>query len=292
MADLSLANGHWRYILQECGIDIKKGHQPCPLCGGKDRFRYTDVSGSGDYYCNQCGSGNGYQLLQRVTGWDNRKILDQVKRILSIPDTPREEVRKKDPRPALRDAWARRKPIQQVKSAYDYLMSRCGTIPNTLYAVPDLEYFHERRRSKYPAVIALVQDSQGAVTIHRTYTRDGRLADVESPRKCFPPVRHMSGSAIRLMPLDGDVLGIAEGIETAICASRKFGVPVWSTVSANGMETVILPEKVKELIVFGDNDESYRGQAAAYKLANRYAGKIRVSVEIPGYAGKDWADDV
>ena len=39
------AQYHWPEIHAALGIDqryLKNKHQPCPACGGKDRFRYDD----------------------------------------------------------------------------------------------------------------------------------------------------------------------------------------------------------------------------------------------------------
>jgi putative DNA primase/helicase len=44
-------------------------HQPCPACGGKDRFRFTDRDGDDDYYCSGCDPGKGISLVANVNGW-------------------------------------------------------------------------------------------------------------------------------------------------------------------------------------------------------------------------------
>jgi len=104
----------------------------------------------------------------------------------------------------------------------------------------------------------------------------------------------MEGSAIRLgMPILGAEvpLGIAEGIETAVCAGKLFGVPVWAAISANGLQTWEPPEGISKVFIFGDNDASFTGQASAYVLAKRLTTNgISVEVQIPPKAGKDWAD--
>ncbi len=46
------AQYRWQEIHAAIGIDqryLKNKHQPCPACGGKDRFRYDDKDGSGTF---------------------------------------------------------------------------------------------------------------------------------------------------------------------------------------------------------------------------------------------------
>ena len=279
------ARGKWVQILSENGIPVSKKHGPCPMCGGKDRFRYSDIQGEGDWICNQCGSGNGFQLLQRVHGWDNKTTMRKIEETLRIPMTPREQLRKKDPKPALIALWKRRQPWRDVPQVRDYLLQRTPLQSEALYAIPDLEYWEHGKVRRYPGMIALVTNAEGkGITIHRTY-----IADVTSRKKCMPPTEHMAGSSIRLMDFD-DTLGVAEGIETALCACDMFNTPVWSVVSTFGMETWEPPESAKKIIIFGDNDQNYAGQKSAYILANRLAAHREVQIEIPAYKGQDWAD--
>ncbi len=56
MSTIERARGRWSEILPRLGIDarfLRNRHGPCPLCGGKDRFRFDDRDGSGSYFCNQ-----------------------------------------------------------------------------------------------------------------------------------------------------------------------------------------------------------------------------------------------
>ena len=66
---VAAACGHWPELLAAMGIDIpRRGkHGPCPACGGKDRFRLDDKTGRGTFICSQCGSGDGLDLVCRVT---------------------------------------------------------------------------------------------------------------------------------------------------------------------------------------------------------------------------------
>jgi putative DNA primase/helicase len=87
------------------------------------------------------------------------------------------------------------------------------------------------------------------------------------------------------------VLGIAEGIETALSATALFGVPCWAAVNAGMLAAWQPPPETKRIIVFGDNDPNYAGQAAAYALAARLGSDERaVEVQIPAEVGADWND--
>jgi hypothetical protein len=66
--------GQWVDFLSQCaGFDARvfnKKHQACPMCGGKDRFRFDDnleFRGDGGYLCGQCGSGSGMKLYLEST---------------------------------------------------------------------------------------------------------------------------------------------------------------------------------------------------------------------------------
>ncbi|AKI27232.1 hypothetical protein [Moraxella phage Mcat5] len=68
------ATGHYvSRIFPAVGIKLHgngKKHQPCPLCGGTDRFRCDDKDGTGSWICNQCGAGTGYTLVRDYTKKD------------------------------------------------------------------------------------------------------------------------------------------------------------------------------------------------------------------------------
>ena len=99
-----------------------------------------------------------------------------------------------------------------------------------------------------------------------------------------------SGAAVRLAPPEHK-LGIAEGIETALAASVLFNMPVWAALTAGLLGQWTPPAKVETVFVFGDNDASATGQAAAYTLTQKLKAKgIATFVEIPLRTGEDWAD--
>ena len=70
-------------------------HQPCPACGGTDRYRWDRDDGPGGWYCNGCGGkdrmgggGTGMDLLMRVTGMDYRDAARKVEAHLGITSRP------------------------------------------------------------------------------------------------------------------------------------------------------------------------------------------------------------
>lgn len=96
------ARGRWRDILANIGglsdRQLCDEHQPCPLCGGTDRYRFDDRDGSGSWFCNQCGGrhfsgggGTGMDLLMRLKGWEFREAAQRVEQYLGLPQkSPRQ----------------------------------------------------------------------------------------------------------------------------------------------------------------------------------------------------------
>src|SRR6202171_2203069 len=92
------AHGRWTEILRTLGVDQKvlnKRNQPCPACGGTDRFQYTDKFGNGDYICRGCGHGDGFKLLMQCKGWEFGTALRRVEELVGSGATlPRAKERK------------------------------------------------------------------------------------------------------------------------------------------------------------------------------------------------------
>ena len=79
------AVGKWQSIFSSLGIDVGNGkHCPCPVCGGKDRFRFDNKNGRGTYICNQCGSGDGLELIKNYYHCDAKEASDKVAECLNL----------------------------------------------------------------------------------------------------------------------------------------------------------------------------------------------------------------
>lgn len=62
------ATDRWPEVLGFIGVSVPaspRTHTACPACGGKDRFRFDD-NGRGSHFCNQCGAGDGLDLIAKV----------------------------------------------------------------------------------------------------------------------------------------------------------------------------------------------------------------------------------
>ena len=304
----SAARGKWRGILQNVGIDARylvNKHGPCPVCHGKDRFRFDDKQGSGSWFCSHCGAGDGFDLAKLYTGREFREVADMIDGILSLgpirSDPAKPEMTEEQRLELMRELWRQTAQMQPGDLADVYLQSR--GVGQPVYG-PDLRFgaaVRDGEGGKRPVMAALVRDPDGKpVTLHRTFLRqDGKgKAEMPSPRKMMPG-SIPQGSAVRLMEWAEGPLGVAEGIETAFAASDRFGLPVWAALNATMLARFQWPEGCTELAVFGDADGNFVGHAAAFELAKRASlAGLSVSVHVPGltfnpaFTGTDWADKI
>lgn len=302
MSDIrELARGKWAGLLgrylDERALSGK--HSACPICkAGKDRFRLDDKDGAGTYICSNCGSGDGFMLLEQINGWEFKEAAQYVKGMVGTIQA-KAVTHTTDPdqaRASLKRVWDGAKQVEAGDPVSKYLERRCGraVAPSGIRCHPSLGYRHEDgTTTKHPAMIAQVRAADGKpVCLHRTYlTEAGEKADVPTVRKLMTPTQRLEKVAIRLAaPVDG-WLGVSEGVETALCASIRFQVPVWACVSAGLLKSFRPPEGVTLLFVMGDNDATYTGQAAAYEMARAVAmSGVETRVHIPDDQNTDWAD--
>lgn len=187
-----------------------------------------------------------------------------------------------------REIWHNARPIGGTL-AETYLRSRRITIhlPPTLRFHPALD--HTPSRTVWPALIAALQDGDGKViAVQRTYlARDGQgKAPVTPAKLTLGPMRD---AAVRLGDYrDRPMIGIAEGIETALSARQMFSVPVWATLSANRLARLRLPP-LETLVIFADTGEV--GIREAFAAADHYEQQgLKCLVQPPEQEFGDWND--
>ena len=224
------ADGRWPQIFISCGMDSshfsKKG-RPCPVCGGRDRFSFTDRRKRGDFICRGCGAGDGFDLIARYWQCGFIEALEAVERFCGIVWTGE----KADARVELTEAerkakekarermrlWAQARPLQQGDPVWKYLSGR-GLDPAAagfeVRHLEEMEYRHEDGSvTRHPGMLARVVDRHGViVNLHRTYlTHEGKKAGVPKPKKLMPGT--VKGASVHLGGPVGEVLGLAEGIK-------------------------------------------------------------------------------
>ena len=299
MRTLDAAKGQWVKILTAFGIpkeSLRNQHTTCPSCDGAKKFRFDDKDGLGTWICNSCGAGYGFKLLQLYTNETDSYLLREIDKI--IGNTPMVVSKPVDP-----VAEKRRARLISFGSG----LRECGTVTaaylkNRGVSLSQMSYMREHPNAPYyedgqllgyfPAMVNALRQTSGAIlTYHVTYlTPDGQKADVPVAKKIMTPVDRITGSAIRLSQLHAD-MAIAEGIETALGVMTYEKIPCWASYSANNLARFDPPPGIKSLVIYGDRDFSFTGQAAAYELARRMQAKgIGVDIALPPEEGQDWLD--
>ncbi|MHB1870904.1 MAG: toprim domain-containing protein [Steroidobacteraceae bacterium] len=310
-ADLHAQLGSsWPAILAQLGIPEEvlrpKKPGPCPACGGRDRFVFDNRKLRGDFFCRGCGAGDGFALLMRVYGWGFAEARRRVMQAAGLDGRDEPTPHQAAPiapgaaqvaAPAVATPPARVRTLTRstcavadCADAVDYLASRglwplppdCG-----LRAHVSVDYFDRGQRvGKFAALVAEVRDRAGAlVTAHVTYLEAGHKLAEHEPRKLLSPLTGREGCAVRLMP-PGELLGIAEGIETALSAAALDGVPVWAALNTALLGKFEPPEGVRVLRIYADRDEP--GLLAAGQLMERLQGRLRLELRTPPAPSKDF----
>lgn len=204
LSDLkAAAAGRWPEIHAALGIGREylnpRKHCPCPYCGGKDRYRYTDYQGTGAFICNQCtpDGGSGFDLLMLVFGYDFATAANETAALLGFSDgqagqhQPRAPLPPakpaappKDKQAALLNLWHEAIPISGQDPAAQYLHGR--GIPDTAFqtalniryhaALPLWATDTDGQTAKplligyFPAMLAAITTADGQLQgLHKTY---------------------------------------------------------------------------------------------------------------------------
>lgn len=308
---MALAVGKWPSILMHFGVEerfLGTKHGPCPMCGGKDRYRFIDKVGDGWWMCNQCGSGDGMDLLMGVTRMDFKQAANELRPVVggchyTTPNVITADVRKKRLKDSV-ELWG--KGLQDSALLGEYMHYRglddAEWHGADLRVNMDTPYYEDGDfKGKFPAMLARVSTRDGKLAlVHRTYLHKDKEA-FRSKKKMTPSARDWKGGCIRLFGTKGaDTLIVAEGIETALSVRaivyRNTGrlIPCWAAVSANAMEKIAIPDHIKHVVIGADNDATFTGQKSAYILANRLTvhDKRKVQVQVAPKVGTDFNDEL
>lgn len=291
-----MTKGHWHILLPILGIDRKyltNNHGPCPICGGSDRFRWDNKWDMGGYICSQCGAGNGFDLVMKVTGKNFREIALQISSVLGkskVTYSSNNTYNTDDALKTMRSVWDSASTPDPNGPVAHYLTRRIGMLWKSPFLKEHLNLWCDNQQH-IAMLWKIVTHNDIAINIHKTYlTQDGHKSSVDRPKRVMQGTLP-EGCAIRTGP-PMEVMGVAEGVESALSASIMHKIPVWACVNGTMLSKWVPPKTAQHILVFADNDSNYAGQSKAYILANRLEVqfKRKVSVYVPPVVGSDYND--
>lgn len=172
--------------------------------------------------------------------------------------------------------WSGLRPIKKTV-AETYLRSRgINILPEMdCYFHPGIDYYEDGESiGSFPCMVSIFRDVDSRTsTLHITYLdQDGSKLDVAHPKKIMPVIRPLPGCAIKLFPASTHI-ALAEGVETALAVYQDEGYTCWATGSAGNTEKIELPDTIKAVTIYVDEDENFAGAKSSYILANRLSIK-------------------
>lgn len=139
-----------------------------------------------------------------------------------------------------------------------------------------------------PAMLAAIEQGNRLVGVQRLFLEPGDAG----PARDLPRAKLMLGrplaGAVRLFA-PKRVLGLAEGVETALSASILLGLPVWATLGNERLARIKIPERIDRLILLPDADRAGHIAAKRARAAYARAGLV-VETRWPWGGLNDWND--
>lgn len=279
------AAGFWPQLLPALGISIHASgrHGACPVCGGKDRFRFDNKDGRGTWHCNQCGAGDGLNLVEKALDVSTKEAAIKIADMLgALPPISKALVNTVDKAVAHSEAAARaQKLLAAAVSRTDnaYLLSkglhstegltlatglRCGGIS---FAAGDL-------------LVPLTNETGNVVNI--------QLISAAGDKRTLPNGQvkgayHLAGEP------DSKTLWLTEGYATGLTVQRLTGQPVYVALSANNLPALAAQLRKTNpdalMLIAADRDDNGTGQLKAEEAAKACNGKAA----LPPETG-DWND--
>ncbi|HIE4506552.1 TPA: DUF927 domain-containing protein [Proteus mirabilis] len=294
------ANGQWQAILSHLGAEVPLNtHTACPHCGGKDRFRFDNKDGNGTFICNQCGSGDGLDLVQRVLGVSVTEAAKEVANIIGIdtrsacpPAYRRSEIKAQQDelkaQQAEKQANEKREKHKRFIERYNRTIANVQRGRSDYLKVKGLHGFEMDLLQDGSLIIPLL-DAGGVITGAQTIKPNGdkRLLSDSAKSGSYYPINE---------PVNVSTVIIAEGLATALtCHLIQPEAHTVAAIDAGNLIHVAKVMRVKypksKIIIAGDNDikpgQDNTGKLAAEKAAKAVNG---VAVLPPTDDKADWDD--
>lgn len=281
-------NGVWRSTLEGYGCQLPSGrhHGPCPVCGGKDRFRFDDKDGRGTWFCSQCDpqSGGGLLLLSRYLG---KPTVEVAKELLG-QDMPRTvaPVRKH----SATDEQMREELRKRAVKGAAMLMESSMLAPH--------QYMDKKGLTGEWAVnsqIMIGADNEriepGSLLLVPVY-KNGELVNVQKI-KTDGTKRPIYGGDMagvcHVISGPGRIVGVGEGFATGVTVNRMTNATTYVAFNTGNLMSITAQARAehpdKMLVIFADNDV----HGAGLKYAEEAAIQSGAKIALPPETG-DWDD--
>ena len=261
------AQGLWAdTIFPRFNIDVRfKKKTPCPACGGRDRFRYDDKNGNGDYICQHCGAGDGISLIQKVTGLTFPEALSEVAAIVGLDATS--NITEED-----RVRWRKEKEIRdkeqrerELKMQEQIARKADGLFRNAYLGDFSL-YLKNKQVDKDPKIkithdgnlLIPAIDENGKIWNVQTITPDGQKLFIQESGGRTGGCFFMIGE-VQPDLYDAHIICIAEGYATGMSIHMATGHPVALSFVANNLPKVgaaLRRKYPKAVFVYCADDDS------------------------------------
>lgn len=281
-------NGAWRSTLEGYGCQLPSGrhHGPCPVCGGKDRFRFDDKDGRGTWFCGQCDpqSGGGLLLLSRYLG----KPTIEVARELIGQDMPRTvaPVRKH----SATDEQIREEMRIRAKRGAHLLMQ--NSMPAS-HAYMDAKGLAGEWMVNSDIMMGADNEriEPGSLLLVPCY-KDGELVNVQkisAEGKKRPIYGGDMAGVCHVISGPGKTVAVVEGFATGVTVNRMTNATTYVAFNTGNMMSVTDQARAEHpeaiLVIFADNDEHGAGLRFAEDASIQSGAKIA----LPPETG-DWDD--
>lgn len=272
------ARHQWFGIFNALSISVPESsaqHAPCPACGGTNRFRFDDLEGKGTYFCNQCGAGDGLDLVMKVKNCKAQQAAELVADALSFT----------------KHAPARQVKIETVPFALAY------TRLLALSSQGESEYLKRKGLNSFSfpilaagQILLALTDATGQITAAQIIKMDGmkKLLKGSAKKGAFYRLSNASETPLTII--------LAEGLATAISVSlmRPDALCVMAVDAGNLLPVAeVMRNKYAQakIIIAADNDispdKSNTGKVAAEKAAAAVSGWVALP---PTLEKADWDD--
>ncbi len=223
-------------------MPAKGKHGACPVCGGTDRFHFTDDHHHGNWHCRQCDAPNYGDGLDLVAKTNGISILEAAKVVANVQALPLPELK-----PAKEAIY----PTQSIAERVAALMAQTVAGQSPHLTTKGLHYPNQRLLPDNSAVLALT-------------TLDKKVTGVQivkpNGEKKLLSGNQKKGAFIALSELEEhpDTVIITEGYAIALTVNQLCKGTVLAALDAGNLPSVAKSARERwpdtKIIIAADND--------------------------------------